>query len=293
MQRGRVEACIASWWRRLGGRVGSALVLWVWLVWPLAGQADGVIDLRAEALAGLSPEAQGYALFAAKEAYEAGYQDLQVELEMVLRDRRGAESQRLLSISQLEVEGDGDRMLVVFDTPRQIRGTALLSFSYRDRPDDQWLFLPAANRVKRIASQNKSGPFLGSEFAFEDMVLQELDKFEYRLLGSEACGALSCYRVERRPLDRNSGYSRQEVLLEAETLRVERIDYFDRVGRQLKVLEVSDYAMFQERFWKPGRMVMVNLQTGKTTELRWQGYRFAVGLNAERDFSTNALARAR
>jgi hypothetical protein len=296
MQRGRTEALRAVRWRRFGrgiGALGALVAVWAIGWTPLAAVADGLIDLRAETLADLTPEAQGHALFASKEAAEAGYQDLQVELEMVLRDRRGTESRRLLTISQLEVDGDGDRLLVVFDTPRQIRGTALLSVSYRDRPDDQWLFLPAINRVKRIASQNKSGPFLGSEFAFEDMVLQDLDKFAYRLLGREACGAYGCYRVERRPLDANSGYSRQEVLLEVETLRLERVDYFDRVGRPLKVLAVTDYVVHHDRFWKPGRMVMENLQTGKSTELRWQDYRFAVGLSAERDFSTNALARAR
>lgn len=240
-----------------------------------------------------SPEALGRALFAEKDARESGYRDLQVDLEMVLRDRRGTESRRALAISQLEMPDAGDRLLVVFDTPKQIRGTALLSYSYPDQPDDQWLYLPAASRVKRIASQNKSGPFLGSEFAFEDMVLQDLEKFTYRLLGTEACGADRCQRVERTPLDRFSGYSRQEVLLETKTLRVVRIDYFDRAERPLKFLEVDDYALYEDRFWKPGRMRMENLQTGRSTELVWRDYRFATGLSAERDFSTNSLARAR
>jgi len=244
-------------------------------------------------LEGLSPTQQGRVLFEEKDRRDSGYQDLRVGLEMVLRDRRGTESHRALSISQLEMPDAGDRLLVVFETPKQIRGTALLSYSYRTEPDDQWLYLPAAKRVKRIASQNKSGPFLSSEFAFEDMVLQELDKFEYQLLGREPCGALHCYRVERRPLDRYSGYSRQEVLLESASLRIEGIEYFDRVGRPLKRLETEAYELFQGRFWKPGRMFMENLQTGKTTELFWRNYEFAVGLSAERDFTTNSLARAR
>jgi hypothetical protein len=232
-------------------------------------------------------------LWEQKDQLDSGYQDLQVNLEMVLRDRRGAESRRELSISQLEMPEDGDRLLVVFDAPKQIRGTALLSYSYRTEPDDQWLYLPAAKRVKRIASQNKSGPFLSSEFAFEDMILQELDKFEYRFIDREACGAGFCYRVERRPVDPYSGYSRQEVLLESQSLRVERVEYFDRAERPLKVLQALDYQLFEGRFWKAGRMVMENLQTGKSTELFWRSYRFATGLTAERDFTTNSLERAR
>jgi hypothetical protein len=95
------------------------------------------------------------------------------------------------------IEASGERLKVVFDTPVQIRGTALLSYSYEDRPDDQWLYLPAMSRVKRIASRNKSGPFLSSEFAFEDMMLQELDKFSYRLEGLEPCGEARCWTSAR------------------------------------------------------------------------------------------------
>jgi hypothetical protein len=257
-----------------------------------APSAVASVELEA-ALVGKTPAEQGKAIWTAKDRIESGYVDLQVRLEMVLRDRRGTESRRELSISQLEQQGAGDRLLVVFDTPKQIRGTALLSYSYPTAPDDQWLYLPAAKRVKRIASQNKSGPFLSSEFAFEDMVLQELEKFDYTLLGSEPCGAQTCYRVERKPHDPHSGYSRQEALLDRESLRVERVHYFDRAGRPLKVLQVGDYQEYGGRFWKAGRMFMENLQTGKTTELIWRDYQFATGLSAERDFSTNSLARAR
>ncbi|MFM8356409.1 MAG: outer membrane lipoprotein-sorting protein [Gammaproteobacteria bacterium] len=244
-------------------------------------------------LAAGTPAEQGRAIFEAKDRIDSGYGDLEVELEMILRDRAGSESRRALSISQIEIGDTGERLKVVFTTPVQIRGTALLSYSYADRPDDQWLYLPAVKRVKRIASQNKSGPFLSSEFAFEDMMLQELDKFSYALLGTEACGGQPCWRVERRPHDAFSGYSRQEVLLDAATLRVLGIDYFDRAGRPLKVLRVTDYQLLGERFWKATVMAMQNLQTGKSTELRWRDYRLASGLSAERDFTTNSLVRAR
>lgn len=274
--------------RRAFAAVAAALLACA-LVWALPVGAV-IVELGLD---GLSPEEQGQAVFEEKERRESGYGDLQVALEMVLRDRSGAESRRELSISQLEVAGEGDRLLVVFDTPRPIRGTALLSYSNLDGPDDQWLYLPAQRRVKKIASRNKSGPFLSSEFAYEDLTLQEVEKFTYRLLGAEACGAAECLRVERTPLDEYSGYSRQEVLLELETLRVERIDFFDRHGRPLKVLINDEYQLHQGRFWKPQRMFMENLQTGKTTELEWKSYTFGAGLLPERDFSTNSLMRAR
>jgi hypothetical protein len=272
--RGRIQA--------LTGVFAAALVV---------SAVSHALDLAA--LNGQQPEQQGLAIFLEKDRRESGYVDLRVGLEMILRDRSGTESRRELAISQLEMPDAGDRLLVVFDTPKPIRGTALLSYSYPDAPDDQWLYLPAQRRVKKIASRNKSGPFLSSEFAFEDLTLQDVAKFRYRLLGQETCATGSCFRVERSPLDEFSGYSRQEVLLDQDTLRVERIDYYDRHGRPLKVLVNDEWQLHQERFWKPHRMFMENLQTGKTTELFWRDYTFDNGLLPERDFSTNSLMRAR
>ena len=120
-----------------------------------------LLSLQAQALGlpgfeELTPEQQGLAVFQEKDRRESGYGDLQVSLEMVLRDRSGAESRRELAISQLEVPGEGDRLLVVFDTPKPIRGTALLSYSNLEGPDDQWLYLPAQKRVKKIASRRNN-----------------------------------------------------------------------------------------------------------------------------------------
>ena len=85
----------------------------------------------------------------------------------------------MLSLRTLEVpdESVGDKSLIIFDSPRDIKGTALLSYAKILDPDDQWLYLPALKRVKRISSVNKSGPFVGSEFAFEDFTALELNKY--------------------------------------------------------------------------------------------------------------------
>ncbi len=80
---------------------------------------------------------------------------------MVLRNKQGEESVREIRIKNLEMENDGDKSLTVFDKPRDVKGTAFLSFSHPVGADDQWLYLPALKRVKRIASRNKSGPLWG------------------------------------------------------------------------------------------------------------------------------------
>ena len=246
----------------------------------------------AFSLDGLSPEAAGEAIFREADRRESGYGDLQVDLEMILRTSQGAESRRSLRIRQLEMADDGDRLLVVFDTPKSIRGTALLSYAHKVEPDDQWMYLPALKRVKRIASQNKSGPFLSSEFAYEDMALEEVEKYRYRLLDTPEEGGRRFYRVERFPNDEFSGYGRQLVTLDAEAFRIHGIEYFDRQERLLKTLVVDGYRQYGS-FWKPDRMLMSNVQTGKSTELTWSNYAFATGLDADRDFSTNSLRRVR
>jgi len=259
------------------------------LPWTTA-TARASYDLNLD---GLSPEESGRAIFEAADRRNSGYADMEVELEMILRGARGEANYRELRIRQLEVPDDGDKLLVVFDTPKSIKGTALLSFSHKREPDDQWLYLPAIKRVKKIASNNKSGPFLSSEFAYEDLTAQEVEKFNYRLLRIEPLGELPCYVVERTPLDSNSGYSRQVVWLDQAELRVQQIEYYDRRNSLLKLLAVEDYAEYDDQFWKAGRMFMTNQQTRKSTELLWRNYQFGVGLMDERDFSTNALLRVR
>lgn len=253
---------------------------------PSTGEPDFSME-------GLTAEQAGLAIFREADRRASGYGDLKVDLEMTLKTSNGNESSRALRIRQLEMEEDGDRLLVVFDTPKPIRGTALLSYAHKLTPDDQWIYLPALKRVKRIASQNRSGPFLSSEFAYEDMALQEVEKYRYRLLESQAGEGHEYFVVERVPTDTHSGYGRQVVTLDSEAFRIHRVEYYDRQNRLLKTLEVDGYLQHADRFWKPARMLMANVQTGKSTELRWQNFEFDTGQDAERDFSTNSLRRAR
>jgi hypothetical protein len=262
----------------------------VLLTLAIAFAASARPDLPSPALAE-GPQARGVAIFAERDRRNSGWQDYQVELTMILRDALGSESARALRIRQLEVPEDGDKLMIVFDTPKPIRGTALLSYGHKTEPDDQWLYLPALQRVKKIASRNKSGPFLGSEFSFEDLSSQEVEKFSYRFLREEARDGVACYVIERVPLDKYSGYTRQEVWLDQAELRMLRVHYFDRKASHLKTLTFSDYRRYEDAFWRAGRMFMQNHQSGKSTELIWGDYAFRTGLQDTRDFSTNSLKR--
>ena len=225
---------------------------------------------------------------------DRGWGDNASSMRMVLHNRNGDESTRELRRRVLEVTepGAGDRSLITFDAPRDVAGTALLSHTKILDPDDQWLFLPALKRVKRISSANKSGPFVGSEFAYEDLVSQELDKYDYRFEAEEACGTLTCYRVERTPRYENSGYTKQVVWWDTAEYRVQRIDFYDRKDSLLKTLAYDGYQQYLENFWRADLMTMTNHQNGKSTDLVFADWSFANGFE-EGEFTPSRLRQAR
>ena len=134
------------------------------------------------------------------------------------------------------VADDGDKSLSIFDEPADVKGAAMLTYTHGLEPDDQWLYLPALKRIKRISSRNKSGPFMGSTFAFEDLGSQEVEKYSYNYLREEACGEGSCHVVERFPEYKHSGYTRQVVWIDTEGFRMLKAEFYDRKKALLKTL---------------------------------------------------------
>ncbi len=247
----------------------------------------------APATAGTDEE-KGFDIAARSDRSDRGFGDSTVDLRMVLRNRAGKEAIRDMSIRTLEVpdEERGDKSLIVFDSPADIEGTGLLSHAHILEPDDQWLYLPALKRIKRIASVNKSGPFVGSEFAFEDFTALELNKYDYRYLRSEPCGDLTCDVLERTPRYEHSGYTRQVSWVDQEVFQIRKVEFYDRRGDLLKTLVLTDYRLYAERYWRAHTMSMVNHQTGKSTDLRYGDYEFGQG-SRDRDFVKGNLARLR
>ncbi|MGF1630352.1 MAG: outer membrane lipoprotein-sorting protein [Kiloniellaceae bacterium] len=241
-----------------------------------------------------TPEEKGRAIAEEVDRRDLGFGDSEAELKMLLTNKQGETSTRELRMQILEVpEADaGDKALLVFDHPRDIEGTAFLSFTRILEPDDQWLYLPALKRVKRISSANKSGSFVGSEFAYEDLLSQEVDKYNYRWLRDEPCGTLTCFVIERYPLYENSGYVRQIAWIDQQEYRVQRIDFYDRKDALLKGLTFSGYNQYLDQYWRADDWFMENHQTGKTTRLTFDNWEFRTGITAN-DLDPNRLNRLR
>ena len=249
--------------------------------------------LLATGLAAADPAAErGLEIAVEADRRDTGFHDFAAELTMLLRNRQGEESLRSMRTKSLEVEGDGDKTLIVFDEPRDVKGTALLTFSHKVDPDDQWLYLPALKRVKRISSRNKSGPFMGSEFAYEDLASQEVEKYTYRYIEDDTLDGQPMFLIERDPVDENSGYRRQLAWIDQAEYRPMKIEYYDRKDSLLKTLVFRGYRQYLDRYWRADQMYMENHQTGKSTLLTWNEYRFRVGLE-EGDFTTNSLKRVK
>lgn len=237
-------------------------------------------------------EEKGLAIAIEADQRDTGWIDQFSDMKMVLRNKQGQESTRIIRISTLEVADDGDKSLTIFDSPLDVKGTAFLSHTHALEPDDQWLYLPALKRVKRISSANKSGPFMGSEFAYEDISSQEVAKYNYKWLRDEAVDDRDSFVIERYPLDKNSGYTRQVAWIDKEMYQPVKVDYYDRKNTLLKTQTFSNYQRYLDKFWRPDSMEMINHQTGKSTQLLMENYRFDSGLS-ERDFTKNALLKAR
>ncbi len=239
-----------------------------------------------------TPEEKGLAIAVEADTRDTGWTDQKADMSMILKNKNGDTTTRTMKISTLEVEGDGDKSLLVFDNPRDVKGTAFLSYTHSLTPDDQWLYLPALKRVKRIASANKSGPFVGSEFAYEDLSSQEVEKYSYKWLRDETINGRDCFVMERYPAYEYSGYTRQVLWLDKEMYQPIKLEFYDRKNALLKTLDFLEYQQYLVRYWRASKMEMANHQTGKSTTLTWNNYQFKTGLT-DRDFDKNTLKRAR
>lgn len=216
------------------------------------------------------------------------FMDAKSDMNMILVNANGQERERLMTMLVLEKEG-GDMSLMTFLSPSDVKGTKFLNYEHINKDDDQWLYLPALKRVKRIASENKSGSFMGSEFSYEDLSSFDVDKYIYEgeaklvmLNGKKA------YLSERRPVMDNSGYSKQVSWTDTETFLILKVEYYDRKHELLKTAFFENYKKISG-VWRVGKMTMKNHQNDKKTILIWKNETVKNGLK-EKDFHQRVLS---
>lgn len=240
-------------------------------------------------LAAASPAAAADGLSIAKEAdaHNSGFRGEKARVEMILVNASGDQVVRKLAMQTTEVAGDGDRSLLTFEWPADVKGTRLLTWAHPGDDDDQWLYLPAMRRVKRISARSQSGAFMGSEFAFEDLGAHEVDKYTWTLDGEETLDGRAVWKLTRVPKNARSGYSKQVLWMDKEYRQPLKIDFYDRKDALLKTMKATAFAQ-HGKWWRPASLEMVNHQTHKKSILKWTERTMGVQFDVE-DFDKAAL----
>ena len=162
------------------------------------------------------------------------------------------------------------------------------------QPDEQWLYLPSLKRVKRISSKNKSGPFVGSEFAYEDITGNEIKKYEWNFITTEKCPILDneCFKLETIPKYKFSGYTKRILWIDVKEFRLDKID---SLTERMLCSKLKHFMIIKNILISSGGQINgseKNHQTDKSTELLFEKYYFQVGLD-DKDFNERALRRIR
>jgi outer membrane lipoprotein-sorting protein len=227
--------------------------------------------LVAEVMA-QTPEQRGMEIALETERRDSGFEDYVVDGQMILKSASDATGERRFTMYTLETRDDGDKRLVTFHEPKDLNGMISLTYSHGLQPDDQWIYLPALRRTKRLAARDKTGSFAGSEFAFEDIGTWEVKKYSYRYQRDEVLDGNKTFVVENTPAYPYSGYSKIMEWVDQEIYHPRRLLYYDLE------LRFYDYRQYADRYWRPQRAVMTNLQTGAVSTIEWSDYRFRTGL---------------
>ncbi|PCI27563.1 outer membrane lipoprotein-sorting protein [Candidatus Kaiserbacteria bacterium] len=232
---------------------------------------------------------KGYKIAKFCQDANAGYVGEQSKATMVLETRSGQQVRRELIVKRREKRGDGDQSLLTFMRPADVKGTKLLTWTHLDSGDDQWVYLPAYRKVKRISSRLKTGSFLGSEFSYEDLGGRNIEKFRHRFLKEGKYKGRKVWVLEQKPKDKYSGYSKQIVWMDKKYKSPLKVEYFDRKGELLKVAKFIGYRRIDE-WWRPSRTEMRNVQTRKKSTLVWKKTRLKRKFSS-RDFQKEYLKK--
>jgi outer membrane lipoprotein-sorting protein len=216
--------------------------------------------------------------------------DMSGVLTMTLIDAKGKE--RIRSIRQISASfGSTDKKLMVFQSPADVRGTSFMNWSYAEqgKADDQWIYLPALKRVKRISSEGRGDNFMGSDFTYDDLGDRQVAEDAHKLTGSESVDAEACWVVESVPKDPKDLYSRTLTWVSKEKNVGLKRDYYDQRGTLLKTLRISSVESVSG-VWVIKKTEMRNVQKNTVTRMEFSEVRIDSGL-ADDDFTERAMTR--
>jgi hypothetical protein len=220
--------------------------------------------------------------------------DSRVAMTMRLFDRQGRTRERSLVLTSLRKGGSrGDRVLVRFLSPNDIKGTGLLVWSHPAADDERFLYLPALGRVRRIAGSEKRESFVGSDLSYEDIGGRELDDYTYAFVQRDASWTgpdgrvYPAWQLESKLVDTTAAHPRTVSLVTKDNFIVVSAEIFNRRNEREKKYDVRRLDRI-DGIWTATDLVMINEALGTRTELTVTRARYNVGLT-EADFTRRVL----
>jgi len=176
-----------------------------------------------------------------------------------------------------------------FTDPPEVKGVALLVMNHPDRASDQWMWTPAIGRDRRIALQDRSTRFFGTDFSFEDLEERDVDQYDYKLLGEETVGGAPCWRIECKPKEsKTSQYSRTVIWIRKDNYVPVQIEGFikDVLARRLRYEQIENV----QGIWTARRVEVFDTRRKGTTVLQIEKLQYNIPVK-DQDFTVQALRR--
>ena len=203
-------------------------------------------------------------------------------------EAKGRVSDKRWTLERLGSHGNS-RAILKFTAPPEVKGVALLIVNHPDRASDQWMWTPAIERDRRIALQDRSTRFFGTDFSFEDLEERDVNQYDYQLLADETVDGAACWKIQSVPKERKSSqYTRSIVWIRKDNYSFARIESYakDTVVRRLDYSDIQNV----QGIWTARRLEMTDLRRGSRTRLTLDKLQYNVPMNEE-DFTLQALRR--
>lgn len=216
------------------------------------------------------------------------------ETSMRLINKRGQERRRKLEYYKKTDKDDNEKILICFLEPADVKGVGLLTIEHTDRDDDQWLYLPALKKVRRISSSDQGDSFMGTDYTYEDIRSEKVDKHNYEVIGNEVFDGHDCYLIEALPATeeqkKDSGYSKRVIWMRKDIFLMLRVKYYNRKGEHFKTEVRKDIVEAAPNLYRPNFMEMKNHKTGHTTQITFDERKINSGL-PDKLFTERTLKR--
>jgi hypothetical protein len=203
-------------------------------------------------------------------------------------DAKGKVADKRWTFERLGSHGRS-RSVLRFTSPAEVKGVALLIVDHADRASDQWMWTPAVERDRRIALQDRSTRFFGTDFSFEDLEERDIDQFDYTSMGEDAIDGVACWKIGSTPKDtKSSQYTRSVLWIRKDNYAIARADNYVRTG----IARRLDYSNIEnvQGIWTARQIDVVDLTRGSRTRLTLDKLQYNVPMNEE-DFTLQAIRR--